>query len=97
VLTASGLNNSGLDVLWQQVERHREIMTANGEREARRSAQNARWMWAMVNDRLETAFRTQPDVAALAPDLEAQVRAGRLPASAAADRLLKAFGLSEGG
>lgn len=95
VLTASGLNNIGLDVLWQQVERHREIMTANGERAVRRASQNARWMWAMVSDRLDTAFRSQPTVAALAPDLEAQVRAGRLPASAAADRLLKAFGLSE--
>lgn len=93
VLTASGLNNSGLDVLWQQVERHRDIMTANGERAARRAGQNARWMWAMVMGRLEDAFRAQPDVAALSPDLEAQVRAGQIPASAAADRMLKAFGL----
>jgi LAO/AO transport system kinase len=93
VLTASGLNNSGLDLLWQQVERHRDIMTANGERAARRAGQNARWMWAMVMGRLEDAFRAQPDVAALSPDLEAQVRAGQIPASAAADRMLKAFGL----
>lgn len=93
VLTASGLNNEGLDRLWAQIERHREVMTANGERAARRAGQNARWMWAMVRDRLDEAFRGHPEVAALAPDLERQVRAGRVPASAAADRLLKAFGL----
>ncbi len=93
VLTASGLNNAGLDVLWQQIERHREIMTANGDRAARRAGQNARWMWAMVTDRLEEAFRHHPEVARLSPELERQVRAGRVPASAAADRLLKAFGL----
>ena len=93
VITASGLNNAGLDRLWQQVERHREIMTANGERAARRAAQNARWMWAMVRDRLDEAFREDPNVAAIAGEMERQVREGRTPASAAADRLLKAFGL----
>lgn len=93
VITASGLNNAGLDHLWQQVERHREVMTANGERAARRAAQNGRWMWAMVRDRLDEAFREHPDVAAITRDVEQQVREGQVPASAAADRLLKAFGL----
>ena len=93
VITASGLKNDGLDRLWRQVERHREVMGANGERAARRAAQNARWMWAMVQGRLDEAFRGHPAVAALSSDLERQVRTGRLPASAAADRLLKAFGL----
>ncbi len=93
VLTASGLNNAGLDILWAQVQRHREVMTANGERAARRAGQNGRWMWAMVNDRLGRAFRDHPRVAALAPALEAQVLAGEVPASLAADQLLAAFGL----
>jgi len=93
VLTASGLKNQGLDKVWTAIERHREIMTANGARAARRADQNARWMWAQVNDRLGEAFRAHPDVAGLAPDLERQVREGRLPPSTAADRLLAAFGL----
>ena len=92
VLTASGLNNDGLDALWSTVERHRGIMTANGDRKRRRAEQNARWMWAMVRDRLDLAFRTKPTVAALAGPLEDAVREGRMPASAAADRLLAAFG-----
>ncbi len=93
VLTASGLNNQGLDQLWSQIRRHREVMTANGALEARRADQNTRWMWAMVRDRLETSFRTDPAVAALAPALERSVRQGQTPASAAADQLLAAFGL----
>ncbi|PLR22885.1 methylmalonyl Co-A mutase-associated GTPase MeaB [Caulobacter zeae] len=93
VLTASGLTGSGLDTLWGQVQRHREVMTANGARAARRADQDARWMWAMVNDRLAEAFRAAPAVAALVDETEGSVRAGDLPASAAADRLLKAFGL----
>jgi LAO/AO transport system kinase len=92
VLTASGLNNAGLDQLWAQVQRHTEVMTANGQRAARRAGQNGRWMWAMVRDRLLRSFREDPAVAALVPDLERQVLAGEVPASAAADRLLAAFG-----
>ncbi|MFN3858072.1 MAG: methylmalonyl Co-A mutase-associated GTPase MeaB [Caulobacter sp.] len=91
VLTASGLNNAGLDTLWATIERHREIMTANGGREARRADQNIRWMWAMVRDRLEQSFRTHPGVAGQVPALETQVRAGETPASTAADNLLAAF------
>jgi LAO/AO transport system kinase len=93
VLTASGLTGGGLDTLWGQVERHREVMTANGARASRRADQDARWMWAMVNDRLAEAFRAAPSVAGLVDATEDAVRAGDLPASAAADRLLKAFGL----
>jgi LAO/AO transport system kinase len=93
VLTASGLNNAGLDELWRTIEHHATVMSANGAREARRAAQNTRWMWSMVRDRLDDAFRTAPAVAALAPQLESQVRQGQLPASHAADQLLAAFGL----
>jgi LAO/AO transport system kinase len=93
VLTASGLTGQGLDLLWAQIQRHREVMGANGARAARRADQDARWMWAMVRDRLEDAFKTAPAVAGLVPELEAAVRQGEIPASAAADRLLHAFGL----
>jgi len=93
VLTASGLTGAGLDTLWSQVRRHHEVMGSNGARASRRADQDARWMWAMVNDRLAEAFRAAPAVAALVSGTEGAVRAGDLPASAAADRLLKAFGL----
>jgi LAO/AO transport system kinase len=93
VMTASGLRNQGVDKLWAQVERHREVMGANGARLRRRADQNGRWMWSMILDRLDTAFRHAPGVENLAPALENQVRDGQLPASAAADRLLAAFGL----
>jgi LAO/AO transport system kinase len=90
VITVSGLNDQGIETLWAQVERHRQIMTANGAHAARRSDQNGRWMWAMVRERLEQSFRDDPAVAALAPQLEQAVRLGRTPASAAADALLDA-------
>jgi len=93
VLTASAQTGEGIEQVWSQIERHREILTATGEREGRRADQNTRWMWSQVTDRLEAALRTSPTVAALVPALEARVRAGLLPPGAGADALLEAFGL----
>ena len=93
VLTASAQTGEGIEQVWSQIERHREILTATGEREGRRADQNTRWMWSQVTDRLEAALRTSPPVAALVPALEARVRAGLLPPGAGADALLEAFGL----
>jgi LAO/AO transport system kinase len=92
VLTASGLTGGGLEQLWGQVERHREVLGASGERAARRAGQNARWMEALVSEGLEQAFRAHPRVRERLGPLESAVRRGELPASVAADRLLEAFG-----
>jgi len=91
VITASGLRNEGVDKLWDQIERHRHIMQANGAWAARRASQNIRWMWSLVQERLDQAFRASPQVAELAPALERAVREGSTPASVAADRLLEAY------
>ncbi len=93
VLTASAQSGDGIEQVWAQIERHREVMSASGERAARRADQNTRWMWSQVSDRLEADLRASPAVAALVPDLEDRVRAGLLPPGVAADLLLAAFGL----
>jgi LAO/AO transport system kinase len=94
VLTASGLTGAGLEDLWAQVERHREVMSATGERARRRAEQDARWMWALVRERLEQAVLGRADAKAYAAELESRVRSGALPASLAADRLLEAAGVA---
>jgi LAO/AO transport system kinase len=43
----------------------------------------------MVEDRVLEAFRADPAVKAAGPELERAVAEGRLPASEAAERLLK--------
>jgi LAO/AO transport system kinase len=60
----------------------------------RREAQLRRAIWSTVEDRLIDALRAHPDVQALAPRLEADVVAGKLPPTLAAERLLAAFGTS---
>ncbi len=92
VLTCSGLHGTGLDELWAEVERHGETMRRSGEWEAKRQAQQLAWMWSMVDGRLIERLRRDDAVAALVPAIEADVRSGSLFPTAAAERLLRAFG-----
>ncbi len=91
VLQCSGLRRIGLAALWQKVVDHRERLTETGELEATRRGQILRWMWAMVEDRLMTSLRTDPDVASGIGALEHDVMAGRLTPTMAADRILRTF------
>jgi LAO/AO transport system kinase len=56
-----------------------------------RSAQAQSWLWDEVRETLLDELRTDPAVAELAPDLEAQVTAGELSPAAAAHELLRTF------
>jgi LAO/AO transport system kinase len=90
----SGLTGAGLEELWGIVEEHRATLTSTGELAAMRSDQQRAWMWSLIVDRLEQSFRTHPRVAARLPAVEADVIAGRLTPTAAADTLLGELGLA---
>ncbi|HEY2512192.1 MAG TPA: methylmalonyl Co-A mutase-associated GTPase MeaB, partial [Polyangiaceae bacterium] len=93
-LAISGLTGAGLDALWAAVEEHRALLASTGELATLRSGQQRSWMWSLITERLERAFRADPRVAARLPGIEADVVSGRTPAAAAADALLETFGLS---
>ena len=92
VVTCSGLTGDGLDDLWGCILGHRSAMTASGEWEDRRRAQQLAWMWSMVEDRLLDSLRRDPAVLELLRTAEADVLEGRTTPAAAAERLLDAFG-----
>jgi len=91
VLTCSALTGTGLDDVWDQVEKHRATLTEAGELAELRKRQQVDWTWAMVRDHLLTGLRSHPEVRDLTPELERQVREGELTATLAAERILKAF------
>ena len=93
VLTVSSLEHKGLDLLWEQVELHRRLLTDSGERESKRQTQMIRWMWTMVEDQLMTRLKSEPAVKTLVPGLEKDISAGKLTPALAVDKILKAFGM----
>jgi LAO/AO transport system kinase len=91
VLTCSALEDTGVDEVWRRLVAHQDRLSADGSLDVKRRAQQVRWTWTMVRDRLLTALHEHPDVRASVPGLEAEVRDGTLTPTLAADRILRAF------
>lgn len=92
VLTASALTGEGIERVWEEIERHRALLEASGERAARRRTQQLRWFESLLEDRLRDVLRRDRRIAALLPTLEEAVAEGRLVAPAAVRRVLEAAG-----
>ena len=90
VLTCSGLTGEGVDEVWRQVLGHRDSLGERGL-ERKRADQQLEFTWALVRDELEQRLRRSPGVAAIRDQVRADVREGRLEATAAADRIVAAF------
>ncbi|WP_300646070.1 methylmalonyl Co-A mutase-associated GTPase MeaB, partial [Nocardioides sp.] len=90
VVTCSGLHDLDVDDVWARVLAHREHLGAEGLA-TKRAEQQLEFTWAMVRDELDQRLRTSPGVRAVREEVSAQVLAGELPATVAADRLLAAY------
>lgn len=90
VLQMSALKGEGVDRFWQMVQRFQMLQTHNGRLNQRREQQSLAWMWERIDAGLKQAFKQHPKVQALLPNIQADVVAGRLPASTAARQLLNA-------
>ncbi|WP_342593245.1 methylmalonyl Co-A mutase-associated GTPase MeaB [Ramlibacter agri] len=88
VLQLSALKAQGLDKFWDAVAQFRQLQTANGKLESRRKHQALAWMWERIESGLRQAFRQDPAVQQLLPQLIHQVEQGLVAASTAARQLL---------
>jgi len=90
VLTCSGLHGQGVPEVWEKVLAHRDSLGESGLA-VKRAEQQLDFTWALVRDELEQRLRRSPGVAAVRDDVRAEVLAGRLQATTAADRVLAAY------
>ncbi|WP_119309896.1 methylmalonyl Co-A mutase-associated GTPase MeaB [Cohaesibacter haloalkalitolerans] len=88
VMTISGLANESLDKMWKQVEEHQQKLSATGELQEKRSGQQVRWMWSMLEDRMRALLHENASVKELLHQVEGQVEGGTLPASVAVEDVM---------
>jgi LAO/AO transport system kinase len=86
VLLLSALEGQGLDQLWQTIEQHRLVLDRANGLVSRRSAQQVRWLWQLLQAGLEDRLRQE--LADELPAIEAAVAAGETTPGSAAERLL---------
>lgn len=93
VVTCSGLNNLGLDTLWEKIEEYKELTEANGELQERRQRQLVKWTWDIVEDHLMSSFRSHPEVRRVNASLADELANAATTPTLAATAMLEAFGL----
>ena len=91
VMTCSSVAGKGIDEIWENVWRYRDLMQAQGGFQKRRAAQAHAWMWSEIAETLLSGLRQDTRVAAVLPELERQVAAGGLAPAVAARQLVAAF------
>ena len=88
VLTCSALDNIGIDAVWEMVQKHRAVLTASGELEAKRKTQAKEWFRFLLDDGLKNWFYNNPEVLQETPALLEQIENEQTSPTAAAATLL---------
>jgi LAO/AO transport system kinase len=91
VLSCSALARTGIDAVWETVERFRQVTDGSGLLAARRAAQAKAWMWSEIGENLTERFRSHPRIAGLLAEMEGRVAGGGITPTQAAQTLLNAF------
>ncbi len=90
VVTCSGLNETGISDVWDEVLAHRAQLGDAGLA-LKRARQQLDFTWALVRDELDHRLQVSPAVASLRAELQSSILAGDLSAPEAADRILAAY------
>ena len=93
VVTISGKERTGLDLLWQQVCDHRKILSDAGLFDEKRRGQMVRWMWSMLEDRVMSGLKQNENLATPIPELERQVSKGTLTPVLAVQKITEILGI----
>ena len=93
VVLISGLAGEGLEAMWDRVLEHRRRTTEVGSFVARRSRQQVRWMWTMLEDRFHARLRNDRTYRERIATLERAVGEGRVAPSAAAQEIAALVGV----
>ncbi|MGF1658670.1 MAG: methylmalonyl Co-A mutase-associated GTPase MeaB [Rubrimonas sp.] len=89
--TVSALTEAGVMAAWDEIAALDAARRARGWRAKRRASQAAQAFRRELEEGLKSAFRADPQVAALLPDIERAVLSGALAPEIAAARALDAF------
>ena len=93
VVTYSALTGDGIAGLWRTVLDHRDKLNKSGEFAERRRAQQVKWMWTMLEERLTSRLRNDPAMRSRLKSLENQVAAGTLSPALAVEQVAQSLGL----
>ena len=91
VYTCSSLLGTGLEEVWQGVEKYLEHIELNGYFTSNRNRQNKYWMYETINETLKSSFYNNPEIEAKMAEVEQRVLEAKLSSFIAAKELLDIY------
>ncbi len=91
VYTCSSHEGTGLEEVWQGVEKYLQHIELNGYFMANRNRQNKYWMYETINETLKSSFYNNPDIESRLVDIEQRVLDAKLSSFIAAKELLDIY------
>jgi LAO/AO transport system kinase len=89
--SCSSVTGEGIPELWSVVEEFRKKTIDSGALEKRRRAQTLDWVYSMVEEHLRSSFFQHAGVERIRAEIEHEVMWGRMPPTAAVQRLINEF------
>jgi GTPase len=93
VMTCSAMSGDGIESLWSNVLKHRELTSASGDFAARRREQQVKWMWTLLEERFTARLRSDASTRAKLRQAEAAVGEGKLSPTLAVEQIAGLLGL----
>jgi LAO/AO transport system kinase len=91
VLTCSAIEKTGIEDVWNMVERYVEYTKANGFFEYKRNDQAKYWMYETINEQLKAYFYQNEEIRKLLPEIENKILTNELTSFVAAKKLLETY------
>lgn len=91
VETCSGLNNTGIETIWNIINEHQQKTVANSWFDKKRKQQAKFWLTETINNSLITLFYNKPSVKELLHKMEQDVVDGKISPFKAAKILLEKY------
>ncbi len=91
VYTCSSLAGTGLEEVWNGVEKYLDHTQANGYFQHNRNRQNKYWMYESINETLKQSFYLNPEIEQLIPEYESRVLSDKISSFIAAHELLDKY------
>lgn len=91
VTKASSTKNTGIDVIWNEISKYKELVTKNDYFNKNRNHQKIRWMYTTINEELKRMFYDSKDIANNLSVLEKDIIASKISPIKAAEQMIESF------
>lgn len=91
VSTASAIKNIGIDTVWNEIEKYKQLVDENGYFKTNRNNQQIKWMYNNINEELKQLFYGSKNIVDHLTKLEKDIVSSRISPVKAAQLILEEF------